>query len=144
MVEYTKDVADRVLRILKASGTVPADELKEYLLKADSRSAAALDLLMKERVDEELVLTILSRAYALRRKTISPDEISEEAVKAVPSDMITKHFVLPFAREGRFLRVGTVDPTKATLAAVVWTGFPQTKIENASFRKTRTESLATP
>ncbi len=115
MVEYTKDVADRVLRILKASGTVPADELKEYLLKADSRSAAALDLLMKERVDEELVLTILSRAYALRRKTISPDEISEEAVKAVPSDMITKHFVLPFAREGRFLRVGTVDPTKATL-----------------------------
>jgi len=116
MVEYTKDVADRVLRILQASGQVEKEQMTEIMVQAESRSGKALALLMKEVVDEELVMTVLSRAYALRRRSLAPGEVQAEALASLPKKMIEKEHILPFAREGRFLRVGTVDPTKATLA----------------------------
>ncbi len=116
MIEYSKDVADRVLRILQASGQLEAEKLKETMLQAESRSGRALSMLMQGSVDEELVMTVLSRAYALRRKTLTAAEIAPDALAAIPQTMITQEHILPFAREGRFLRVGTVDPTKSTLA----------------------------
>lgn len=116
MIEYTKDVADRVLRILQASGQVDQEKMKEVMVEADARSGRALALVMKELVDEELVMTVLSRAYALRRKNLAPEDVNVDAVTSIPKKMILDEHILPFAREGRFLRVGTVDPTKATLA----------------------------
>ncbi|MGC6535564.1 MAG: GspE/PulE family protein [Parvibaculales bacterium] len=116
MIEYTKDVADRVLRILQASGQVDQEKMKEVMVEAESRSGRALALVMKELVDEELVMTVLSRAYALRRKNLAPEDVNVDAVTSIPKKMILDEHILPFAREGRFLRVGTVDPTKATLA----------------------------
>ena len=129
MVDYTKDVADRVLRILQASGQVAEDKMTEIMVQAESRSARALALLMQPTADpddpskppsvlieEEMVVNILSRAYALRRKNLSPGEVSPEALASLPHEMIEREHILPFAREGRFLRVATVDPTKATLA----------------------------
>lgn len=115
MIEYNKDVADRVIRILQASGQVESEKMKEVMLRAESRSSRALALLMDGIVDEELIMTILSRAYALRRKNLAPGEIAQDALGAIPRQMIIDEHILPFAREGRFLRVGTVDPTKATL-----------------------------
>tara|TARA_B110000971_G_C20029166_1_gene510470 strand:- start:350 stop:2065 length:1716 start_codon:yes stop_codon:yes gene_type:complete len=116
MIEYTKDVADRVLRILQASGQVDAEKMKEVMVAAESRSGRALAMMMQELVDEELVMSVLSRAYALRRRNISPADIAPDALTSIPTKMITEEHIIPFAREGRFLRVGTVDPTKATLA----------------------------
>ena len=115
MIEYNKDVADRVMRILQASGQVDTEKMKEAMTQAESRSAKALAILMDGIVDEELVMTILSRAYALRRKNLAPGDIEPEALSVIPKKMIVDEHILPFAREGRFLRVGTVDPTKATL-----------------------------
>ena len=43
MVDYTKDVADRVLRILQASGQVAEDKMTEIMVQAESRSAAWTD-----------------------------------------------------------------------------------------------------
>ena len=116
MIEYTKDVADRVLRILQASGQVDAEKMKEVMVAAESRSGRALAMMMQELVDEELVMSVLSRAYALRRRNITPADIAPDALASIPTKMITEEHIIPFAREGRFLRVGTVDPTKATLA----------------------------
>jgi len=116
MVEYSKDVADRVLRILQASGQVEPDAVKEAMAQSEARSARALAYLMKDKVDEDLVITILSRAYALRRKSLNPAELSPEIIGLIPKKMIEDEHLMPFAREGRFLRIGTVDPTKATLA----------------------------
>ena len=129
MTEYTKDVADRVLRILQASGQVDEAKMTEIMVQAESRSSRALALLMEAKpdpddpskppaaaVEEELVVNILSRAYALRRKNLAPHEVAKDALTSVPKDMIDREHILPFAREGRFLRVATVDPTKATLA----------------------------
>jgi len=116
MIEYTKDVADRVLRILQASGQVDKEKMREVMVAAESRSGRALAMMMQELVDEELVMSVLSRAYALRRRNISPADIEPEALASIPKKMITDDHIIPFAREGRFLRVGTVDPTKATLA----------------------------
>ena len=116
MIEYTKDVADRVLRILQASGQIDQEKMKEIMVQAESRSGRALTLVMKEMVDEELVMTVLSRAYALRRKNLSPEDVDVDALTSIPRKMVLDEHILPFAREGRFLRIGTVDPTKATLA----------------------------
>jgi hypothetical protein len=86
MTEYTKDVADRVLRILQASGQVDETKMTEIMVQAESRSSRALALLMEAKpdpddpskppaamVEEELVVNILSRAYALRRKNLAPE-----------------------------------------------------------------------
>ena len=51
MVEYTKDVADRVLRILQASGQISEDKMTEVMVRAESRSARALGLLMEGMAD---------------------------------------------------------------------------------------------
>ena len=113
MVEYTKDVADRVLRILQASGQVEEDKMTEIMVRAESRSARALGLLMEglddihdpgvapvPLIEEELVVNILSRAYALRRKNLAPGDVAPEALASLPNDMIEREHILPFAREG--------------------------------------------
>ena len=103
MTEYTKDVADRVLRILQASGQVDETKMTEIMVQAESRSSRALALLMEAKpdpddpgkppaamVEEELVVNILSRAYALRRKNLAPSEVAKDALTSVPKDMIDR------------------------------------------------------
>ena len=116
---YSKDVADRVLRILQAGGQVEKDKLSTVLTEVGNKSGAALEKLVRDGLDEDLLLTVLSRAYALRRKSVTPENIQEEAFKALPLKFIENEQILPLVKEGRFLRVGIMDPTKATLAGQI-------------------------
>lgn len=118
-VGYSKDVADRVFRILQAGGQLDAAKVKEALAKSDGKSSKALEYCIKDGLDENIVQTVLSRAYALRRRSVSPETLDTEAIKALPQKFIEKEGILPIAKEGRFLRVGTVDPTKATLGGQI-------------------------
>ncbi|MGC6512699.1 MAG: GspE/PulE family protein [Parvibaculales bacterium] len=116
---YSKDVADRVLRILQAGGQVDKDRLTAVLAEVGNKSGAALEKLVRDGLDEDLLLTVLSRAYALRRKSVTAETIQEEAFKALPLKFIENEQILPLVKEGRFLRVGIMDPTKATLAGQI-------------------------
>lgn len=119
MSYYSKDVADRVLRILQASEQIEKVKLAATLEEAGGKSGKALEKLIRDGLNEDILLTVLSRAYALRRRSVSPDTLDEEALKALPLKFMESENILPLAKEGRFLRVGTIDPTKATLAGQI-------------------------
>ena len=119
MIEYSKNVADRVLRILQAGEQLETKQIKEALAAAKGQSAPALTALIRNGLDEEILQTILSRAYTLRRKSITPDTIQPEVLKLLPLKFIEQEGMLPFAKEGRFLRVGVVDPSKMALSGQI-------------------------
>ena len=119
MIGYSKEVADRVLRILQAGGQLDQDELRDVMNKQNGKSPEVLSSLIHNGFDEEVIQTILSRAYALRRKSVTPETIDKEILKSLPIKFIKKEGILPLAKEGRFLRVGAVDPTKATLGGQI-------------------------
>ncbi|MGC6475405.1 MAG: GspE/PulE family protein [Parvibaculales bacterium] len=119
MSYYSKDVADRVLRILQAGEQIEKEKLSAILEETGGKSGKALEKLIRDGLDEDILLTVLSRAYALRRRSVTPDTLDEEALKALPLKFMESENILPLAKEGRFLRVGTIDPTKATLAGQI-------------------------
>ncbi|EJW21315.1 hypothetical protein IMCC14465_11110 [alpha proteobacterium IMCC14465] len=119
MIGYSKEVADRVLRILQAGGQLEQDQLRDIMNKQNGKSPEVLSSLIHNGFDEEVIQTILSRAYALRRKTVTPETIDKDILKSLPIKFIKKEGILPLAKEGRFLRVGAVDPTKATLGGQI-------------------------
>ncbi len=118
-IGYSKDVADRVFRILQAGDQLDSEQVKQALTNANGKSCEALIGCIRDGLDENIVQTVLSRAYALRRKSITPEVLDKEAMRILPKKFIEKEGILPIAKEGRFLRVGTVDPTKATLGGQI-------------------------
>lgn len=119
MIGYSKEVADRVLRILQAGGQLDQDELRDVMSQQNGKSSEVLSSLIHNGFDEEVIQTILSRAYALRRKSVTPETIDKDILKSLPIKFIKKEGIIPLAKEGRFLRVGAVDPTKATLGGQI-------------------------
>ena len=119
MIGYSKEVADRVLRILQAGGQLDQDELRDVMSQQNGKSPEVLSSLIHNGFDEEVIQTILSRAYALRRKSVTPETIDKDTLKSLPIKFIKKEGIIPLAKEGRFLRVGAVDPTKATLGGQI-------------------------
>jgi type IV pilus assembly protein PilB len=119
MIGYSKEVADRVLRILQAGGQLDQDELRNVMSQQNGKSPEALSSLIHNGFDEEVIQTILSRAYALRRKSVTPETIDKDILKSLPIKFIKKEGIIPLAKEGRFLRVGAFDPTKATLGGQI-------------------------
>ena len=119
MVGYSKDVADRVLRILQAGSQLEADKVRELMASHGGKSQRVLQKLIDDGFDEEIIQTILSKAYAVRRRAVTPETLDSEAIDALPLKFIEAEGILPLAKEGRFLRVGAVDPTQATLGGQI-------------------------
>ncbi len=109
---YRKDVVERVVKILKASGNL--SEAHFSILNQDHKEDV-LSILIQNGLDEDLVQIVLARAYALRRKTISSQMIEEKAFSLLPIKFMEKEEMIPFALVGRFLHVGIIDPTQITL-----------------------------
>lgn len=118
MAAYNDDVADKVIRVLQTANRVDEAMLnKAKESEGNAKPGALLELLIREGgVEEDLVQTVLSRAYAIRRLTIDIDNIDGRALGQIPKEEIDKNKALPFAVEGRFLKIAIVDPTTASMA----------------------------
>ena len=75
-----------------------------------------MQLIRNEGIDEELVHTVISRAYALRRTTLEAKQVDVRALPLIPKQFIDDHYAMPYEVEARFLRVAIVDPSTASLA----------------------------
>lgn len=117
MQVFNNDVADKVLRVLQSANRLDLGRLSEARSSTSGSSAEVLERLIRSRyIDQDLVHTVLSRAYSLRRGTLEPRQVDVRALSLIPASFIDAHCALPFEVEQRFLRVGFVDPTTATLA----------------------------
>ena len=118
MTIYRNDVAEKVLRVLQSTSRLDEAKLQDAGKNADGNSAIMLEnLIRNDGADEDLIHTILSRAYALRRAKIDPKQVDIRALQLIPNALIDKHHALPFAIENRFLRVAIIDPNAAALAS---------------------------
>lgn len=117
MQVFNNDVADKVLRVLQSANRLDLGRLSEARSSTSGSSAEVLERLIRSRyIDQDLVHTVLSRAYSLRRGTLEPRQVDVRALSLIPASFIDAHCAQPFEVEQRFLRVGIVDPTTATLA----------------------------
>ena len=118
MPVYSNDVADKVLRVLQSANRLDQQKLADARSSGTGASSDVLERMIRtEGVEEDLVHTVLSRAYALRRTSLEAKEIDVRALPLIPASFIDEHHAIPFAVEQRFLRIGIVDPTTATLAS---------------------------
>ena len=118
MPVYSNDVADKVLRVLQSANRLDQQKLADARSSGTGASSDVLERIIRtEGVEEDLVHTVLSRAYALRRTSLEAKEIDVRALPLIPASFIDEHHAIPFAVEQRFLRIGIVDPTTATLAS---------------------------
>lgn len=117
MAIYQNEVAEKVLRILQTANKIESASLAEARAAANGRASDTLvALIRKQAVDEELVHTVLSRAFAMRRTVIEPRQIDIRALPLIPVSFVDEHYAIPYEVEGRFLRVAIVDPTTAAQA----------------------------
>ena len=77
MAAYNDDVADKVIRVLQTANRIDEAMLnKAKEGEGNAKPGALLEMLIREGgVEEDLVQTVLSRAYAIRRLTIDIDNI---------------------------------------------------------------------
>ena len=117
MAIYSNDVADKVLRVLQSANRLDPQKLAEARSSGSGNSAEVLEKMIRtDGVDEEIVHTVLSRAYAIRRCVLEPKQVDVRALPLIPVGFIDEHHAIPFEVEHRFLRVAIVDPTTATQA----------------------------
>ena len=116
MAIYENEVADKVIRVLQAANRVDGAKLTVIRGKAAGPSDVLVQLIRSGGVDEELVHTVISRAYALRRTTLEPKQVDVRALPLIPKQFIDEQLAMPYEVEARFLRVAIVDPTTASLA----------------------------
>lgn len=118
MAAYNDEVGDKVIRVLQTANRIDTSHIAE-IRKEDPniKPGAILEKLVRNKsVEEDIVQTVLSRAYAIRRLTIDGNGMDSRAVSLIPKDIIDNNKAMPFAVEGRFLKIAIVDPTTASMA----------------------------
>lgn len=118
MAAYNDEVAEKVIRVLQTANRIDTAMLEKARSgEGASKPGDLLELLLREGgVEEDLVQTVLSRAYAIRRLNIDANGLDARALGLIPSKDIDSNKALPFAVEGRFLKLAIVDPTTSSLA----------------------------
>ena len=117
MAIYQNEVAEKVLRILQTANRLDGAAAAEARAQANGRAGDTLvTLIRNQSVDEDLVHTVLSRAFAIRRTSLDPRQVDIRALPLIPVSFIDEHYAVPYEVEGRFLKVAIVDPTTAAQA----------------------------
>ena len=92
MAIFSNDVADKVLRVLQSANRIDQQKLLDARAAGNGNSADVLERMIRnEGVDEELVHTVLSRAYSLRRASLEAKEVDVRALPLIPAKFIDEH-----------------------------------------------------
>jgi type IV pilus assembly protein PilB len=103
---------DRLGQILIQEGLITREQLGQALAEQKQSRHRLGYVLVKLGLIQELEITkVLARQYRMPAVDLSRFEVDPKILKLIPSDMATKHVVLPLKREGRTLTVAMADPT---------------------------------
>jgi type IV pilus assembly protein PilB len=103
---------DRLGQILIQEGLVTREQLAQALTEQKQSKHRLGYVLVKLGLVQELEITkVLARQYRMPAVDLSRFEVDPKILRLIPTDMATKHVVLPLKREGRTLTVAMADPT---------------------------------
>ena len=103
---------DRLGDLLIREGLITKDQLEKALQEQKaSGSRLGYQLVKLGFVQETEITKMLARQYRMPAVDLSRFEVDPKLVKMIPSDIATKHLVLPLKKEGRTLTVAMADPT---------------------------------
>ncbi|MEO6444190.1 MAG: ATPase, T2SS/T4P/T4SS family, partial [Gemmatimonadaceae bacterium] len=107
---------ERLPDLLLREGFITREQLDRAQREGKSNHLGVNYNLIKLGIIDEVELTkIIARLSRMPAVDLSKFEVDPRIVKLVPSDIATKHLVLPLKRDGRTLTVAIADPTNLAI-----------------------------
>jgi type IV pilus assembly protein PilB len=121
MPTISPEISVKIAGLLKSMGKVSEQSISEAKKKFEGNGKTPLGiltyLLEDKKIEEDDLVTAVSRNYALRKVLLNEQAIKKDAISKVPKDFIIQNEMIPFELNGRILKVAIFDPTKSTLVA---------------------------
>jgi type IV pilus assembly protein PilB len=103
---------ERITELLVSEGYVTREQVDRAQRDAKNNGTTVTVSLIKTGAIDEVELTkIIARTYKMPAVDLSRFEVDARILKLVPSELATKHLILPLKRDGRTLTVAIADPT---------------------------------
>src|SRR5918997_6563675 len=104
--------SERIGDLLLREGLVTKEQLARALQEQNQNGTRIGYNLVKLGFVQEAELTrILARQFRMPAVDLSRFEVDARIARLIPTDLATKHLVLPLKRDGRTLTVAMADPT---------------------------------
>jgi type IV pilus assembly protein PilB len=104
--------SERLGDLLIKEGIITKEQLQKALQEqAQNGTRVGYNLVKLGFVQETEITKMLARQYRMPAVDLSKFEVDPRIAKLIPSDLATKHLVLPLKRDGRTLTVAMADPT---------------------------------
>src|SRR5918997_2194665 len=104
--------SERIGDLLLREGLVTKEQLARALQEQNQNGTRVGYNLVKLGYVQEAELTrVLARQFRMPAVDLSRFEVDPRIAKLIPSDLASKHLVLPLKRDGRTLTVAMADPT---------------------------------
>ncbi len=111
-MQATKVGGQRLGDILVREGLVTEEQLKEGLNESrGTGTRLGYQLVRLGHVGEADLMRVLATHYRVPAVDLSKIEVDEKILKLIPSQMATKHQIIPLRRVGRRLTVAMTDPS---------------------------------
>ena len=105
-------IAERIGDLLMREGLITKEQLDKALQEQRQNGTRVGYNLVKLGFIQETELTKqLARQYRMPAVDLSKFEVDPRIAKLIPTELATKHLVLPLKRDGRTLTVAMADPT---------------------------------
>src|SRR5919107_1283229 len=103
---------ERIGDLLLKEGLVTKEQLARALQEqAQNGTRIGYNLVKLGFVQEAELTRMLARQFRMPAVDLSRFEVDARIAKLIPTDLATKHLVLPLKRDGRTLTVAMADPT---------------------------------
>ena len=102
---------DRIGEVLLREGLISKEQLSRAL-QEQTQSGMRLGycLVKLGYIDENELTKLVARQHRMPAVDLARFEVDQRILKLVPSDLATKHVILPLKRDGRTLTVAMADP----------------------------------
>jgi type IV pilus assembly protein PilB len=105
----------RIGEILSKEGYITSNQLQEALnYQKKNQGRLGSILISLGYIDEDTIISVLSRLHHYPPVVISRQTISPEIIKVIPYDLAKKHLAVPLRMDGDILEVAMVEPTDTT------------------------------
>ena len=103
---------DRIGEVLLREGLISKEQLSRAL-QEQTQSGMRLGycLVKLGYIDENELTKLVARQHRMPAVDLARFEVDQRILKLVPSDLATKHVILPLKRDGRTLTVAMADPS---------------------------------
>ena len=112
MASTVAAMPERITALLLNEGIVSRELLERAQRDAKQNgTTVTLALIRTGAIDETELTKIIARTYRMPAVDLSKFEVDPKILRLVPSELATRHWLLPLKRDGRTLTVAVADPT---------------------------------